>query len=114
VRKEWKCLDGQCEEHITKCKNKKCDSVNNRFKAEEFKPEILEPFNFNFNFAEFFKFPEFSGLMDFMIDTKNIEYFFSNAKFINSKCDGDTCTTKTKTCRNDKCEEQTTTRKLQK
>lgn len=120
VRKEWKCVDGKCQETVTKCKNGQCDSSENKFKADHYPPELpqIESIQFpEFNFAEFFKsFKKFdfpspinfdnTGLVDMVLDTKNFDYYFTNAKFINSKCIDRVCEVKTRTCTNGKCNEE--------
>ena len=121
VRKEWKCANGQCQEQTTKCKNGKCESIENRFKVDNYQPEVpqLAPVPIpSFNFAEFFNFPAFPkfdlesffnfdnfGSMDSVIDTKNSDYYFTDAKIINSKCINKECVIKTKNCTNGKCNE---------
>jgi hypothetical protein len=131
VRKEWKCSNGRCQEVIKKCKNGKCESAVNNFQADNYKPDVpkIDPFpipelNFShLNFAELFKnlftfdFPspfnfDNSGSMDLVVDNKNSEYYFSNAKFVNSKCIDRTCEIKTKTCVNGKCDEATSTNRF--
>ncbi|KAL7033295.1 hypothetical protein ACKWTF_007531 [Chironomus riparius] len=121
VRKEWKCADGQCQEQTTKCKNGKCEYVENRFKSNNYQPEVpqLAPIPFpSFNFAEFFNsfaFPKVDlesffnfdnfGLMDSVVDTKNSDYYFTDAKIISSKCKNKECVISTKNCTNGKCNE---------
>lgn len=121
VRKEWKCANGQCQEQTTKCKNGKCESVENRFKADNYQPEVpqIAPITFpEFNFKEFFNsfaFPKLNlesffnfdnfGLMDSVIDTKNSDYYFTDAKIITSKCHNKECLINTKNCTNGKCNE---------
>ncbi|KAG5680277.1 hypothetical protein PVAND_009795 [Polypedilum vanderplanki] len=129
VRKEWKCANGRCTEHITKCKNGRCDSVDNSFKADNYQPDLpkIDPFPFpeikfselfadlfasflKFDFPSPFNFDNF-GIMDGVVDSKNSsEYYYTNAKFVNSKCANGICEVKTKTCVNDKCNEDFSTR----
>lgn len=133
VRKEWKCVNGNCQESTTKCKNGACDSIENRFKADNYQPEIpklqplpIQQFPFpQFDFTQLFNFPAFpkfefpapptfdnQGLIDLVLDTKNFDYYYNNAKFVNSKCENNVCVVKTRTCNNGKCTEKTATQKL--
>lgn len=123
-RKQWKCSDNNCEEISIKCKNNVCNTEKLEFKSANYHPEIpqVEPFLIDFpNIAEILKFPQLpspeidtsiydnSGLIDFITNLQNVTYYYwSNSKHINKACHNNTCTIKTKTCTNGKCEEKTT------
>lgn len=131
IRKEWKCRDGHCEEEVVKCKNGACDSFKNQFRADNYQPELpqLEPIaipippNLSSSIASLLtqnpknEIPPSSqfdntGSVDLVVDTNNAQFYFSNAKFVNSKCLNGVCEIKTTTCTNGKCEESILTKKL--
>lgn len=129
VRKVWKCQNGDCEEKTVKCINGNCDSLENRFKAENYQPEIPQldpiPFPSNFNFASFFSanhfpkiefppLPQFdnTGEVELVLNNKDHQYYFSNARYVNTKCLNGVCEIKTKSCKNGKCEESSKFQKL--
>lgn len=129
VRKQWKCRNNECEEKTINCKNGNCDSLENRFKAENYQPELpkLDPIPFpnDFNFAAFFNSnnlpgfdlpaqPQFdnTGEVDLVLNNNNQQYYFTNARYTNSKCINGVCEIITKTCKNGQCSESKATQKL--
>lgn len=105
-----------------------CDTLQNRFQAENYQPElpVLDPIPFpsTFNFAAFFptnqlpvfQFPagpqfDSAGEVDLVLDSNKAQYYFTNAKIVNSKCYNGVCEVKTKTCTNGSCAESITTKK---
>lgn len=120
IRRQWSCVNGNCEETVIKCRNDVCDSTKNKFKAESYQPEIPEivstPFDFQ-SVAETFKFPNIpsvnieapfdnSGQID-LVANKNFAYYWSHSKQVNRKCENKICSVTTKTCNNGSCEEKT-------
>lgn len=131
IKKVWQCQNGKCEEKIVKCKNQVCDSVQNRFQAENYQPDLpaLDPIPFptTFDFSSLFtgnQLPQFqfafptgpqfdsAGEVDLVLDSNKSQYYFSNAKFVNSKCFNGVCEIKTKTCTNGSCAESVATKKV--
>lgn len=121
IRRQWSCVNGSCEETVTKCTNNVCDSTNNRFKAESYQPEVppivTPPLDFQ-SIGETFKFPPIpsinletpfdnSGLIELVTNNENFSYFWSNSKHVSRKCENKICSVTTKTCSNGKCEEKT-------
>jgi hypothetical protein len=125
IRKEWQCANGECSEVTTNCENGKCKSVQSKFHAENYQPEqphIDESKLASINFEELFEllgFPKnfFSssnnadskGTMDLVFDKNTYKYYFSNAKYINTKCKNSVCVTTTRTCNNGQCDETNST-----
>lgn len=129
IKKVWQCQNGHCEEKTVKCRNQVCDSIQNRFQADNYQPDLpaLDPIPFptNFNFAALFagnQLPQFqfpvgpqfdsAGEVDLVLDSNKSQYYFTNAKIVNSKCYNGVCEVKTKTCTNGKCAESIATKKV--
>lgn len=129
VRKVWRCVNGECEEKTINCRNGNCDSLQNRFKADDYQPELPKldpiPFPANFNFdaifnsnvfpkIEFAPLPQFdnTGEVDLVLNNNDQRYYFANARYVNSKCYNGVCEIKTKTCKDGKCQETVKTQKL--
>lgn len=122
IRKQWACNDNSCEESVTTCRNKICDTTKNNFKAENYRPEIPKtetPPVELLNISEIFDFSQFplvsipspfenSGLIDLVANARNFTYYWSNSKHINKKCHNNACKVTTRTCTNGKCEEKIT------
>lgn len=129
IRKLWRCVNDECEEKTINCKNGNCDSLQNRFKADDYQPELPKldpiPFPVNFNFdaifnannfpkIEFPQLPQFdnTGEVDLVLNNNDQRYYFANAKYVKSKCFNGVCEIRTKTCKDGKCQETVKTQKL--
>lgn len=127
IRKQWSCVNDNCEETTTKCLNANCETVKNQFKASNYQPEaprIEKPPVEFINVPEIFNFSQFPvfntassifdnlGMIDLVSNPKNFAYYWSNSMHISRKCLDNTCTTKTKTCTNGKCEEKIDTKPI--
>lgn len=123
VRKQLKCVDQICEEVTTKCNNNVCDTTKSEFKSDKYRPvEILKiekpeidisdilhlPQNFPFIDIDTF---DNSALIDLLANVKNFTYSWNNSKRVDKKCQNNICTITTKTCKNEKCTENTISEK---
>lgn len=126
-KKQWKCVDNTCEETVTKCKDKDCDTTKAQFNSANYHPEVTKtqiPEIDDLDLSEILKLPNFpfievdispfdnSGLIDLVVNGKDFSYYWSNSKQINKKCHDNICKITTRTCTNGKCDDKTTEERI--